>query len=106
MSPPYLPLRPCKAPHCPNVVHAGFCDAHQEHRASSASYGHTWRKVRVGYLRSVGWRCQRCGHRPVKGLHVHHIRSLESGGARFDWANLEALCPSCHNKSHPEKGWR
>ena len=106
MSPPYLPFRPCAQAHCPELVHRGFCAAHRQEQRPSSRYDRQWRKVRLGYLRSVGWRCERCGHRPAKGLHVHHIRSLESGGPRFDWANLEAQCASCHNRSHPEKGWR
>jgi len=103
---PDAPLRPCKAPHCPNVVHSGFCDSHRQEQRPSSRYDRQWRKVRVGYLRSVGWRCERCGHRPVKGLHVHHIRSLVGGG-RSEWSNLQALCLPCHNRAHPEKGgWR
>jgi 5-methylcytosine-specific restriction protein A len=27
-----------------------------------------------------------------------HVLPLKDGGARFDWANLQALCVSCHNR--------
>lgn len=36
---------------------------------------------------------------------VHHIKPLEDyPELALDEENLESICPSCHNKEHPEKG--
>lgn len=29
-------------------------------------------------------------------VEVDHITPLSAGGARYDWANLQALCEPCH----------
>ncbi|MBO5821073.1 MAG: HNH endonuclease [Alistipes sp.] len=29
---------------------------------------------------------------------VDHITPINSGGARFDFTNLQGLCDTCHNK--------
>jgi 5-methylcytosine-specific restriction protein A len=29
---------------------------------------------------------------------VDHVVPLKMGGERFDWANLQSLCASCHNR--------
>jgi predicted HNH restriction endonuclease len=34
-------------------------------------------------------------------LQVHHIVSLEDGGAEFDLNNLVTLCNRCHGAQHP-----
>jgi 5-methylcytosine-specific restriction endonuclease McrA len=50
-----------------------------------------WKRARrAALLRQP--RC-RCG---LPALHVHHIVPLVEGGAMFDPANLEPICPRCH----------
>ncbi len=62
---------------------------------------------RAGYLCEV---CRRYGRLDQNGLPVaatvaHHIRPLSECPERaFDVTNGQALCESCHNRMHPEKG--
>ena len=108
---PDAPLTACSFPRCARLARSGnggLCTHHQgertaydRHRGSASTRGYdaTWRRVRLGYLRSVGWRCEGCGYRAVK-LHVHHIHPLADGGSRLERTNLEALCAACHNRKH------
>lgn len=57
-----------------------------------------WQWTRAQILRRDKYKCIRCGSR--KGLEVHHIHPLESGGAPFTQANLETLCRDCHLRHH------
>ena len=70
---------------------------------------------RAAVLRRAGYICQECaryGRRTPQGLPVpatvaHHIQTVEEHPQlRLDVNNGEALCDSCHNKRHPEKGGR
>ena len=101
---PVAPLRPCLAAHCSSLVHHGYCDKHRSADLSAAErgYDHTWRRFRLQYLRSVGWRCETCGLRPgdTSLLEVHHIHGLAFGGPRLDPSNCRALCISCHDVAH------
>ena len=104
---------PCRHPGCGAVLaKPGYCDAHRV--AVHRDYGRArrgfdtergfyrsaaWRAVRAAFLRehSVCTRCQ--GHgRVVVAVVADHVLPLKDGGARFDWANLQALCVSCHNR--------
>lgn len=108
--------KPCATARCPNLTHEKHCPEHavetqlryERNRGSAASRGYdrTWRKVRVRYLRSVGWRCEDCGDRPfdTSQMHVHHIDQEPTGPRRFDPANLSALCIHCHSKLHASEG--
>lgn len=58
---------------------------------------------RAGYLCE---RCKRYGRKvPAKVAH-HKIPVKERPDLAYDASNGEALCDSCHNKEHPEKGGR
>ena len=41
------------------------------------------------------WQRQTTGHR---NRVADHINPIKDGGERFDWANLQGLCISCHNR--------
>ena len=41
--------------------------------------------------------CEQHG-RVVTAVVADHVTPLKDGGARFDTANLQALCVSCHNR--------
>jgi 5-methylcytosine-specific restriction protein A len=66
-----------------------------------------WEKCRKIVLIRDNYLCQEC---LLKGKitaanTVHHIKSYEDHSElALDPDNLESICPSCHNKEHPEKG--
>lgn len=54
-----------------------------------------WQLARRIVLERDGYRCVGCG---IAGqLEVDHMEALQDGGAKFDPANLQALCKSCHS---------
>jgi hypothetical protein len=58
-----------------------------------------WKKLKYRKLRSVGWKCERCGYKGYKGqLHVHH-KTYETKGSE-DLNDLEVLCKRCHKAEH------
>ncbi len=76
-----------------------------------------WQAVRREVLRRDKGLCQVClkqGHiTPANTVHhIQPIRTFKNGkniiaggwDRRLDPSNLEAICMSCHNKEHPEKG--
>lgn len=104
---------PCRHPACSLVLETpGYCD---QHRAVIArDYGRARRgfDIEVGFYRSTQWRtvraaflrqhpvcvaCQDRGHL-VAAVVADHIKPIKDGGERFDWANLQGLCISCHNR--------
>jgi 5-methylcytosine-specific restriction enzyme A len=90
--------------HC-NSHHAGnySCPQREAKRyaasaARKARGRHAWRVARTAARQRDGQRCRQCGS--SKGLAVHHIVSLKNGGSKYDVANLETLCRSCHEAQH------
>lgn len=66
-----------------------------------------WLKCRAFVLIRDNYLCQPClrNKRLTPANTVHHIVSLEEAPElALDPDNLESICPSCHNKEHPEKG--
>lgn len=57
-----------------------------------------WASRRRRAVRTVGFRCERCGFRHE--LEVHH-KSYENLGDERD-TDLEVLCARCHNDEHIE----
>ena len=71
-----------------------------------------WREKvlkRAGYLCEI---CKRYGRKDKDGLPIaakvaHHIKHADTHPElRYVVANGQALCESCHNEQHPEKGGR
>ena len=90
----------------------GYCDQHRV--AVHRDYGRArrgfdaevnfyqsreWRRVRAAFLREHPL-CEACEARGrvVPAVVADHVHPLKDGGLRFDWANLQALCVSCHNR--------
>ena len=104
---------PCRHPGCGAVlVTPGYCDAHRvaahrdysrARRGFDTEHGFyqsaAWRAVRAAFLREHPV-CARCAGRGrvVAAVVADHVLPLKDGGARFDWANLQALCVPCHNR--------
>ncbi|MFN2388019.1 MAG: HNH endonuclease signature motif containing protein [Actinomycetota bacterium] len=93
----------CAEPGCPDLAHyRGRCPKHatveEQERGSAAARGYNaqWRRVRIMYLRRHPL-CERC-EPPAE--HVHHRDQQAKGPQRFDFANLEALCETCHMQHH------
>ena len=104
---------PCRYPGCAAVLATpGFCPQHQA--STHRDYGRARRgfDAEVGFDQSKAWRvlraavlrdgplcvaCQAKG-RLVAATVVDHVVPLKDGGARFDRANLQPLCVSCHNR--------
>lgn len=66
--------------------------------ARKARGRHAWRLARTAAKQRDGQRCRQCGS--SKALAVHHIVSLEAGGAKYDLNNLITLCSSCHEAQY------
>ena len=103
--------RPCMHPGCPNLVterNVYRCPEHQR------EYLKQWEKPRDVKYTSTMWRkrsqiflahnptCVRCG---APSEIAHHIYRKRDGGSD-DEDNLEALCRSCHEGEHNQKGER
>lgn len=107
-----LPFRRCIAPGCAALVAppANRCPLHPApvsaradraayHRANGYFYSSSrWRKVRSRFLRAHPI----CSGHPSACSElasvVDHIKPISEGGAKLAWANLQALCSSCHGR--------
>ena len=112
---PWKPKTPCRYPGCNELVQSGgYCDKHrkQQHREYNRTQRDTFSKVFYG---SGQWKaasrrqlatqpmcaeCAREGRATLAEL-ADHIKPVREGGAKFDSANLQSLCWSCHNRKHP-----
>lgn len=58
-----------------------------------------WRKTRLAYLATHPY-CFVCAHIgfKVKATQVDHKRTLATGGAPFDFANLQGMCHTHHSQ--------
>lgn len=66
-----------------------------------------WLRCREFVLNRDHYLCQPCLRRGkiTTANTVHHIKPLEDyPDLALDEQNLESICPTCHNKEHPEKG--
>ena len=66
------------------------------HRMTTFYQSSPWRRARARVLATFP-RCQVPGC-TLPATQVDHIRSLASGGAALDPANLSAMCQSCHSR--------
>jgi len=66
-----------------------------------------WKSLRIRTLNRQHWRCLWCGE-SIAGQNrarVDHIRDRRTYPAReLDPANVRALCATCDNRRHAEKG--
>ena len=85
-------------PHQP-LVHRDYGRARRGFDAEVGFYqSRQWRLVRAAFLREHPL-CGACSERGglVPARVVDHVVPVKDGGARFDRANLQPLCVSCHN---------
>lgn len=71
-----------------------------QRRQDDSFYHNThWRKLRDYYIKShpLCEECKRKG-RVRKATEVDHITPISDGGSRYNTANLQALCKSCHSR--------
>ena len=66
-----------------------------------------WKEARYRALARASYRCEHCS-KDLKGKGNSRVDHIETRKARPDLSlepsNLRALCPSCDNKRHIEKG--
>lgn len=74
-----------------------------------------WRNVREQALIRDHYECQQCVKlmemgklfRPHRATMVHHIKPRELfPELELDLDNLVSLCDACHNREHPERGFK
>ena len=112
---------PCRAHGCSSLVEGGgFCKAHRnlahktynkrrrENPDTHDGFYATarWRAVRAGQLREFPL-CAMCRAKGklTPATVVDHIKPIRHGGDRYDSANLQSLCWSCHSsKTRMEEG--
>jgi 5-methylcytosine-specific restriction endonuclease McrA len=66
-----------------------------------------WLKCRILILERDHYLCQPCmrAEKITTANTVHHIKPLEDHPElALEEDNLESICPTCHNKEHPERG--
>lgn len=59
-------------------------------------YGSNWDEARCTKLKSVNYKCEKCGNPTAT---VHHIVPRSKGGSNAQY-NLKALCNKCHESRH------
>lgn len=64
------------------------------------TYPPDWDTRKEQVIKRDGGSCSKC--RRVRKLHLHHIKSLSSGGSN-EISNLIILCEKCHSKQHGGK---
>jgi len=116
---PNKPKRPCSHPGCPELTNGQYCPTHTKAEAKryekydrdpnkNKRYGRAWKKIRAAFLRENPL-CSMCwqNEKLVAATTVHHKQKLTEGGAH-DFANLQALCETCHGRIHAQQGdrWR
>jgi 5-methylcytosine-specific restriction protein A len=107
----------CSYPGCAELVDGRFCEVHKKQEQTfynkfrrnpetNKRYGSKWRKIRAAYI-SAHPLCEECKAqgRLVAAQEIHHIVPLSEGGTN-EWANLRALCKSCHSMITAKEGGR
>jgi hypothetical protein len=55
-----------------------------------------WEAVRRTILKRDDFTCQYCGHRALKGMHLHHLSVTDDNSP----GNLATICVACHAVMH------
>lgn len=72
-------------------------------RHPATEHASRWEGLRRAVFDRAAWRCEACGK--PGALECDHRQPLFRGGARWDAANLQALCRACHlTKTKRERG--
>jgi 5-methylcytosine-specific restriction enzyme A len=77
----------------PNAYRRGYVD--RRHRA--------WRQA---VLTRDAWTCRHCGRvcGATREAHADHVTPIAAGGSRYDLANGQCLCQSCHSRKTAREG--
>ena len=53
------------------------------------------------------WTCRQCGRvcSGYREAHADHIVAISDGGGRYDLANGQTLCQSCHGRKSAQELW-
>lgn len=115
---PYDAPRHCSAdPRCPNLTTGGPCAKHARARdlargsAIERGYDRRWADYSRRWLALHRWcgeradfrqhpehsTCTRDGNQTRADV-TDHIRPMRAGGARYDPANHQSLCTTCHGR--------
>ncbi len=85
-----------------------YYNKYKRNKEAAAFYkSKEWLRCREIVLIRDGYLCQPClrNGKLTPANTVHHIKHYEDyPELALDEDNLESICPSCHNKEHPEKG--
>lgn len=81
-------------------------ERYQRDPAVKKRYGRAWKRIRDRYIAAhpLCEQCEKDG-RLTPAEEVHHIKPLSQGGTN-DYANLMALCTSCHSWITAREGGR
>ena len=96
------PLKPCAKLGCRELVRGvRYCKAHTRDESARVQshdrgYNERWKRIRRIFVNKYPI-CDVCG---ASVEIVHHIIPISEGGERYDFANLQSLCRSCHGKAH------
>jgi 5-methylcytosine-specific restriction protein A len=105
--------RPCRWPGCaaivPFGVRPGYCPVHRGQAdrargtAAARGYDRRWAELSRAFLRGHA-RCELCG---APATDTDHRMPRRAGGSDA-WANLRALCGTCHRRrtAIDSSGWR
>ena len=110
---PYAAPTPCRQPGCAALLRTpGYCDKHRGNERRD--YGRARRTFdgEAGFYSSSRWRatresvlresplCVACKEAQLTtvAIVVDHVVPIKQGGDRFNVANLQSLCVSCHNR--------
>ncbi|MFE9845785.1 HNH endonuclease [Streptomyces goshikiensis] len=111
---PTSPPTRCGDPECQELTTQGRCEAHQRkawaNKSKAWGSGSTrkWREFRARQLDREP-QCRWCGS--TASLEVDHIIPLSQQGSKWDPANVQTLCATCHDvkddqdrrqRTHPE----
>ncbi len=103
------PLKPCATPRCPELTTATRCERHTRARnrgpdtrrgtKSERGYDSRWSRFSRSYRQRYPL-CVECerNNRVTASAEVDHGVPLADGGEKYDEANLQALCKSCHSR--------
>jgi len=92
-------MQPCKAPLCPELVAAGFCDSHRaDHRpkrhGTKVYNSKRWKLLRRKKL-NANPICEEC--EKELATEVDHVVDIHTRpDLAFTWSNLRSLCSPCH----------
>ena len=122
---PIAPPKPCNRQGCGALVHSPerYCEQHRlgrQREQSQARRADPITRERLAFYSSRTWRAVRAAQlgthplclmckaegRLTAATVVDHVTEIKQGGDRFNPANLQSLCASCHARKTQGDGGR